>query len=132
MAAKKHLVRRPVPSVSARGDRGGYLASRLGIGYVDTPCGAAGAVCVATPMGGYPRPADRKGPYMSDVQARIVELEAQVASLKAEVALDEQATSRRGLLKKVALGAAAAGAGAVAMSRPAAASSGTFADAEHP
>jgi hypothetical protein len=66
---------------------------------------------------------------MSDVQARIAELEAQVASLKAEVAADELATSRRGLLKKVALGAAAAGAGAVALGRPAAASLGTFASA---
>lgn len=66
---------------------------------------------------------------MTDVQARIAELEAQVASLKAEVAADELATSRRGLLKKVALGAAAAGAGAVAISRPAAASQATtFAD----
>lgn len=65
---------------------------------------------------------------MTDVQARIAELEAQVASLKAEVAADELATSRRGLLKKVALGAAAAGAGAMAISRPAAAAGGALGD----
>ena len=66
---------------------------------------------------------------MTDVHARIAELEAQVASLKADVADDDVSTSRRGLLKKVALGAAAAGAGAVALGgRPASAAQGTFAD----
>jgi hypothetical protein len=67
---------------------------------------------------------------MTDVNARIAELEAQVASLKADVVAEEAATSRRGLLKKVAIGAAAAGAGAVALgNRPASAALGTFADA---
>jgi hypothetical protein len=92
---------------------------------------------------------------MSDLQSRIAQLEAQLAALKAEVASAEPATiepatiepatiepaaasaggaavepvtSRRSLLRTVAVGAAAAGAGALATTRPAAAASGTFAD----
>ena len=87
---------------------------------------------------------------MSDLQSRIAQLEAQLAALKAEVASAEPAaahpaaiepvaasagdaavepvTSRRSLLRTVAVGAAAAGAGALATTRPAAAASGTFTD----
>jgi hypothetical protein len=62
---------------------------------------------------------------MTDVNARIAELESQLLALKAEVAETEVVTDRRGLLKKAAFGAAAAGAGALALtSRPAAALDG--------
>jgi hypothetical protein len=64
---------------------------------------------------------------MTDVNARIAELESQLVALKAEVADHEVTTDRRGLLKKAAFGAAAAGVGAIALtSRQAAALGGTL------
>lgn len=92
----------------------------------------------------------------SDAMSRIAELEAQLAALKADVASSavetapapaastvpavsnasrvdptgvvDSPTSRRSLLRTAVAGAAVAGAGALATSRPAAASLGTFAD----
>lgn len=64
---------------------------------------------------------------MSDVNARIAALEAQLAELKAEVAAPaEPVSSRRGLIKKLAIGAVtAAGVGSVMNAQPAAAIGGS-------
>jgi hypothetical protein len=61
---------------------------------------------------------------MTDLNSRIAELEGQLAALKAEVTEQEVVSDRRSMLRKAALGAAAAGAGALAFARPAAAVDG--------
>jgi hypothetical protein len=65
---------------------------------------------------------------MSEVDSRIAQLEAQLQTLKAEVAADrnDDLTTRRAMFKKLALGAAGVAAVGLATSEPAAALDGDF------